>query len=89
MLHRPPGHFTWHAPLPLHSTEHAIPVHVTTQASFPSQMQLSPGAQDFVVVGPVPVVPPSVDAAGEEDSDEHAASTTKATTTEKDFMRAS
>lgn len=88
MLHRPPGHFTSHVPLPLHSTEHPMPVHDTTQASLPSQMHVSPGAQDFVVVGPL-VVPASVaDVGGDDDSDEHAASTTSAITARKDSMAA-
>lgn len=88
MLQRPPGHFTSQAPLPLHSTEHPIPVHVTTHASLPSQMQVSPGAQDFVVDGPTGV-PPSLAVDEADDSDEHAASTSANAVTEKDFMAAS
>lgn len=66
-----------------------MPVHVTTQLSLPSQTQASPGAQDFVVVGPV-VVPASLTGAGgDEDSDEHAAMTTNASTAGRDFMSAS
>jgi hypothetical protein len=88
MLHRPPGHVTWHAPLPLHSTEQPMPLHVTAQTSSPSQTHESPGAHVFFVVGPG-VAPASLVPDGVEEEEEHAARTRNAVTTGKDFMPAS